>query len=60
VSLNSRHGTYKAANAGEWGSLEPVESVDIIGMFEKRGYTLVGQYDEPLVHDGRQVNVLKK
>lgn len=29
-------------------------------MFEKRGYTLVGQYDEPLVHDGRQVNVLKK
>jgi putative sugar O-methyltransferase len=60
VSLNSREGTSRAANAGEWGSLEPVKSADIIGMFEKRGYTLVGQYDTPLVHNGRQVNVLKK
>jgi putative sugar O-methyltransferase len=60
VSLNSREGTYKAENAGEWGSLEPVKSADIIGMFERRGYTLIGQYDEPLVHDGRQVNVLKR
>ena len=60
VSLNSREGTYKADNAGEWGSLEPVKSADIVEMFEKHGYTLVGQYDEPLVHDGRQVNVLKK
>jgi putative sugar O-methyltransferase len=60
VSLNSRQGTYKAQKTGEWGSLEPVKSADIIGMFEKRGYTLVGQYDEPLVRDGRQVNVLKR
>jgi putative sugar O-methyltransferase len=60
VSLNSREGTYKAENAGDWGSMEPVKSADIIGMFEKRGYTLVGQYDEPLVRGGRQLNVLKK
>jgi putative sugar O-methyltransferase len=60
VSLNSREGTDKAENAGEWGSLQPVKSADIIGMFEKRGYTLVGNYDEPLVRGGRQVNVLKR
>jgi putative sugar O-methyltransferase len=60
VSLNSREGTYKAERAGEWGSLEPVSSGAIIGMFEKRGFTLVGQYDAPLVHSGRQVNVLKR
>jgi hypothetical protein len=59
-SLNSREGTYKAEKAGEWGSLEPVKSADIIGMFERRGYTLVGQYDEPLVRGGRQLNVLKQ
>lgn len=60
VSLNSREGTYKAEKAGDRGSLEPVKSADIIQMFEDRGYKLVGQYDEPLVHHDRQVNVLKK
>ena len=60
VSLNSREGTYKAEKEGEWGSLEPVRSADIIAMFEKHGYTLVGQYNDPLLHNGRQINVLKK
>jgi putative sugar O-methyltransferase len=60
VSLNSREGTYKAEKAGDWGSFEPVKSEDIIAMFVQRGYSLVGQYDEPLVRDGRQLNVLEK
>lgn len=60
VSLNSEQGTAKAAKAGEWGSLEPVRSAAIINGFEKRGYTLIGQYGAPLVHGGRQLNVLKK
>jgi putative sugar O-methyltransferase len=60
VSLNSRKGTAKAQKAGEWGSLRPVTSADIVAMFEKRGYVLVGQYDEPLLYGGRQLNVLRR
>ncbi|WP_165555780.1 hypothetical protein [Kribbella pittospori] len=43
-----------------WGSLQPVTSADILNGFEKRGYTLIGQYGDPLVHGGRQLNVLKR
>ncbi|HET6986156.1 MAG TPA: putative sugar O-methyltransferase [Kribbella sp.] len=60
VSLNSKLGTAKAQKAGEWGSLQPVTSADILNGFEKRGYTLIGQYGDPLVHAGRQLNVLKR
>jgi putative sugar O-methyltransferase len=60
VSLNSKLGTDRAAKAGEWGSLEPVTSAHIIDAFEKNGYSLVGQYGAPLVHGGRQLNVLKR
>ncbi|WP_432945615.1 putative sugar O-methyltransferase [Kribbella sp. CA-253562] len=60
VSLNARHGTYKAERPGGWGSLRPVNSADIIEMFTRRGYELVGQYDDPMVHNGRQINVLRR
>jgi hypothetical protein len=60
VSLNSTLGTVEAQKAGEWGSLQPVTSADILNGFERRGYTLIGQYGDPLVHGGRQLNVLKR
>lgn len=60
VSLNSELGTAKAKKAGEWGSLQPVTSADILNGFQNRGYTLIAQYGDPLVHAGRQLNILKK
>lgn len=60
VSLNSREGKPKAAAAGEWGALDPVTSDAIVGMFEARGFSLVGSYDEPLVRSAGRVVVLKR
>lgn len=60
VSLNSREGKPKAAQAGDWGALDPVKSADIIDMFDRRGLELVGQYDTPLVRSAGQVNVFRR
>ncbi|AKU15182.1 putative sugar O-methyltransferase [Luteipulveratus mongoliensis] len=60
VSLNSRQGKPKAAEAGQWGALDPVKSADIVEMFGRRGFTQVGEYDQPLVRSGGQVVVLKR
>lgn len=60
VSLNSREGKPKAATAGEWGALEPVTSALLVELLTTRGYTLVGQYDDPLVRTAAQLNVLTR
>ena len=60
VSLNSRAGKPKAAAAGEWGALDPVTTGLIVELFEKRGFRLVGAYDDPLVRSAGRVVVLER
>ncbi|TWP35069.1 putative sugar O-methyltransferase [Leekyejoonella antrihumi] len=60
VSLNSRNGKPKAASAGDWGALDPVRSADIVKMFERRGYSLLSQYDQPLIRGAAQLVILKR
>lgn len=60
VSLNSRDGKPRAAEAGRWGALDPVRSADIADMFARRGLERVGCYDTPLVRSAGQVNVFAR
>ena len=60
VSLNSREGKPKAEQEGAWGALDPVTSDLIVSLFEKRGFTLVGSYDDPLVRSAGRVVVLHR
>lgn len=60
VSLNSRTGKPRAAAEGDWGALDPVTSDLIVTLFEKRGFTLVGSYDDPLVRAAGRVVVLER
>lgn len=60
VSLNSRFGKPKAAKSGDWGALEPVTSAMIVALFQARGYTLSGTYDDPLLRSEAQLNVLTR
>ncbi|MDE9364591.1 putative sugar O-methyltransferase [Luteipulveratus sp. YIM 133132] len=60
VSLNSRQGKPKAAEAGQWGALDPVKSADIAAMFAKHGFVQVGEYDQPMIRSGGQLIVLRR
>jgi putative sugar O-methyltransferase len=60
VSLNSREGKRRATAGTEGGVLEPVTSELVVRMFGKRGYTVCGRHNEPLIYSAGELVVLKR
>ncbi|MDQ4008818.1 MAG: putative sugar O-methyltransferase [Actinomycetota bacterium] len=60
VSLNSKLGKRTAVDGQEGGVVDPVTSGRIVGMFESRGYSHVGSYQDPLIRSAGEITVFKR
>lgn len=60
ASLNSLKGKPKASDGHAIGVVDPVTSPRIIEMFGKRGFELLGTYDQPLIQSAGQIAILRR